>query len=45
MKLKVFVAAWQEKSHVPLAVLGLIYLAAYSVQVLNPTNIAKLTNE
>lgn len=38
MKTKALVALWLEKSNVPLALLGLIYLAAYTVQVLNQIN-------
>ena len=44
MKIRGLIALWLEKSNVPLAVLGLIYLAAYSVQVLNPINL-ELVNQ
>lgn len=38
MKAKEFVSSWKEKSTIPLALLGLLYLVAYSVQVLNDEN-------
>lgn len=39
-----FASSWQEKSNIPMAIIGLVYLAAYSLQVVYSSNSALVEN-